>query len=509
MAGIMKTIKILIIAAAAALSVSCSDFLDSFPPYAVDINVSVSDSVAIALTNGCYVPLQSSNLYNQRIWSLDIIAGNSEVGAGGGEDGIETVQCANFAADASNAFALYVWRSPWVGIGQCNTVIQSLTGEGNRTSEEIGNRCLGEAYFLRAHYYYILVRLFGGVPLILEPHEADDNTDSERATLDACYDRIIKDCRQAVSLLPEKKSYTGSDYNRASRDAALCMLADILLTYHPEQNYAEVVNICEQIEEMGYDLSQYDYADNFGMEAQNSQEALFTVGYSGDTQYDFWSGDNQSSWLSAFMGPRNSGMVAGAYGWNLPTQEFMDEWEEGDLRKDVTVFYDGCPAFDNMSYDDSWSNTGYNVRKFLVTKTDSPEYNTSSADFVVYRYADVLLKKAEALNGQGLTEEACAPLNIVRKRAGLPDIETLLPSDITLDSEEGQAWMKEKIIHERRMELAFEGHRWFDMVRIDNGDYALEFLKGIGKNVDRNRLLFPIPLTEMDSNHLMTQNPGY
>ena len=312
-----------------------------------------------------------------------------------------------------------------------------------------------------------------------------------------------------MSLLPEKKSYTGSDYNRASRDAALCMLADILLTYHPEQNYAEVVNICEQIEDMGYDLSQYDYADNFGMEAQNSQEALFTVGYSGDTQYDFWSGENQSSWLSAFMGPRNSGMVAGAYGWNLPTQEFMDEWEEGDLRKDVTVFYDGCPAFDNMSYDDSWSNTGYNVRKFLVTKTDSPEYNTSSADFVVYRYADVLLKKAEALNGQGLTEEACAPLNIVRKRAGLPDIETLLPSDITLDSEEGQAWMKEKIIHERRMELAFEGHRWFDMVRIDNGDYALEFLKGIGKNVDRNRLLFPIPLTEMDSNHLMTQNPGY
>ena len=142
----MKTIKILIIAAAAALSVSCSDFLDSFPPYAVDINVSVSDSVAIALTNGCYVPLQSSNLYNQRIWSLDIIAGNSEVGAGGGEDGIETVQCSNFAADASNAFALYVWRSPWVGIGQCNTVIQSLTGEGNQTSEEIGNRCLGEAY---------------------------------------------------------------------------------------------------------------------------------------------------------------------------------------------------------------------------------------------------------------------------------------------------------------------------------------------------------------------------
>ena len=477
----MKSIRNMIIAAVAAVSVSCSDFLDSFPPYAVDINVSVTDSVAIALTNGCYVPLQSSNLYNQKIWTLDIIAGNSETGGGGGNDGVETIQCENFSADAANLTALCLWRSPWVGIGQCNTVIKSLTGEGNQTSPEIGSRCLGEAYFLRAHYYYLLVRLFGGVPLILEPHEADDDTDSERATADACYERIIKDCQEAINLLPEKRSYSGSDYNRASREAALCMLADIYLTYHPEQHYGEVVSLCDQITAMGYDLSQYDFADNFGMAAQTSQEALFTVGYSGDTQYDFWGGQNQSSWLSAFMGPRDqTKMVAGAYGWNLPTEEFMSQWEDGDLRKDVTVFYDGCPAFDNIAYDDSWSNTGYNVRKFLVTKADSPDYNTSSADFVVYRCADVLLKKAEALNGQGLTEEACIPLNIVRQRAGLPDIETLLPSGIELDSEEGQNWMKEKIIHERRMELAFEGHRWFDMVRIDNGDYALEFLKGIG-----------------------------
>lgn len=88
--------------------------------------------------------------------------GNSEVGAGGGEDGIETVQCANFAAASDNAFALYIWRSPWVGIGQCNIVINSLSADG--MSPEIYNRSMGEAYFLRAHYYYILVRLFGGCP---------------------------------------------------------------------------------------------------------------------------------------------------------------------------------------------------------------------------------------------------------------------------------------------------------------------------------------------------------
>ncbi len=107
------------------------------------------------------------------------------------------------------------------------------------------------------------------------------------------------------------------------------------------------------------------------------------------------------------MGPRNSGMVAGAYGWNLPTEEFIKEYEAGDLRKDVTVLYQGCPAFDGMEYRRSWSGTGYNVRKFLVSKTVSPEYNTNPNNFVVYRYADVLLKKAEALNELGHPDQAC------------------------------------------------------------------------------------------------------
>ena len=107
--------------------------------------------------------------------------------------------------------------------------------------------------------------------------------------------------------------------------------------------------------------------------------------------------------------------------------------------------------------------------------------------------------KAEALNELGKTDQAAIPLNTVRKRAGLDAF-----SDLT------QSEMRDKIIHERRMELAFEGHRWFDMIRLDHGNYALKFLKSIGKtNVTKNRLLFPIPQTEIDANPLMTQNPGY
>ena len=112
-----------------------------------------------------------------------------------------------------------------------------------------------------------------------------------------------------------------------------------------------------------------------------------------------------------------------------------------------------------MAYKSSYSTTGYNVRKFLVSKSVSPEFNTNPANFVVYRYADVLLMKAEALNEQGKTSEAAEPLNIVRRRAGLPDVSGL-----------SQEAMREKIIHERRIELAFEGHRWFDMIRVQHGD---------------------------------------
>lgn len=497
MKSIYKIVSIMIVALSLS---SCKGFLDTLPPYAVSSATELNDSVAVALTNSCYKPLQASNLYNMRIWSLDIIAGNSEVGAGGGNDGQETQDCANFRAAADNAFALYIWRSPWVGIGQCNLVIKTLTEGKDKVSDEILERSLGEAHFLRAHYYYILVRLFGGVPIRTIPHEVDAPTAIKRESLDDCYKLIKADCDSAILHLPTYTSYGKADRNRASREAAMTMLADVLLTWQPDAaNYEEVVNLCEQIGNSGYDLEKCNFEDNFGIKAENSKEAIFTVGYSGSTQYNFWGMDNQSSWLSAFMGPRNTKMVAGGYGWNLPTKEFMSQWEKDDIRKDVTVLYGGCPNFDGYRYDPGTSATGYNVRKFLVSKAYSPEYNTNPSDFIVYRYADVLLKKAEALNELGRTRDAQEPLNIVRKRARLEPITGTQSKEV----------MREIIIKERRMELAFEGHRWFDMIRVQDGKYALKFLKSIGKNPTKERLLLPIPLTEMDSNELMTQNPGY
>ena len=487
--------------AATCMLASCSDFLDKSPLNSVDPETNVTDDVAVALTTACYRTLQSSNMYNQRLWTLDIVAGNSEVGAGGGTDGLETIQAADFITQSDNAMALYMWRSPWVGIGQCNIVLNSLPGAAD-VSDAVRNRCMGEAYFLRAHYYFILVRLYGGVPLRLTPYNPGESTAIARNTKEETYQQILSDCQNAIDLLPAKAEYDAENVGRACREAAMAMMADIKLTLAPQHSeyYQDVVDLCDDIAALGYDLTACNFADNFDATLNNSSESLFEVQYSGSTEYDFWGNNPQSSWLSTFMGPRNSDFVAGSYGWNLPTQEFMDEWEEGDLRKDLTVFYEGCPDFDGKQYKASYSNTGYNVRKFLVTKAVSPEYNTNPANFVVYRYADVLLMKAEALNEMGQTEQAETPLNIVRRRAGLGDVSGL-----------SQEAMRERIIHERRMELAFEGHRWFDLIRIGGaGQYAIDFLHSIGKtNVTRDRLLFPIPQTEMDANPLMTQNPGY
>jgi hypothetical protein len=201
---------------------------------------------------------------------------------------------------------------------------------------------------------------------------------------------------------------------------------------------------------MGYSLNA-NYAENFSPNTKNSNESLFEIQYTGNAGYDFWSNENQSSWLSTFTGPRGSGLVAGGWGWNQPTQEFMDSYEPGDLRKDVTVLYEGCPKFDGKDYKKSYSLTGYNLRKFLVPLSAYPSYDNSPVDFPVLRYADVLLMEAEALNELNRTAEAEAPLNQVRARAGLGAV-TGLSKDA----------FREKVLHERRMELAFEGQRWFD-----------------------------------------------
>lgn len=475
---------------------ACSeDFLTRAPLDSINTeNFYQTEADAITAINGAYQPLQWPKLYNMRMWTSDIMAGNSIVGAGGGDDGRETQDMMNFVTATDNPGVLDLFRGPAPGILRCNTVLKNVPTM--EIDEELKNRILGEAYFLRGLYYFILVRYFGDVPLITEPQEPGDDLRPHRTQQDLVYDQIISDLENAIDLLPEKSTYSSNDLGRAARGAAAGLLAKVHLT---RGAWAEVIPLTEQVTTLGYDLNP-DYADNFDVDNENSIESLFEIQYTSDAGEDFWSNENQASWLSTFTGPRNADMVAGGWGWNQPTREFVESYEEGDLRKDATVLYDGCPPFDGMDYDPVYSTTGYNLRKFMVPKSVAATFDNSPLNFPVLRYADVLLMKAEALNNLGRTEEAETPLNRVRARAGLPALTNL-----------SQEVFREAVLHERRMELAFEGQRWFDLVRVDNGQWGLDFLHSIGRlNASEKHLLFPIPQKEIDANpNLLPNNPGY
>ena len=492
----MKKIKIALYALLTLTMVNCSDdFLDKTQPDTINTgNYPKTGEELITLVNGAYQPLQRPKLYNMRMWTSDIFAGNSIVGAGGGDDGLETTQLSNFVTSTDNQGVLDLWRGPWPGILSSNIIIK--TAPALNIDETIKNRCLGQAYFLRAHYYFILVRFFGDVPLVTEPQDVNGDLYPARAPKTEIYKLIISDLEKAIQFLPTKQQYGDSDKGRASKGAAIGALAKVYLTLGQWQ---KVVDLTTQLEGMGYTLNT-DYSDNFNINKENSVESLFEVQYASDGGYDFWSNENQASWTSTFMGPRGANFVGGGWGWNQPTQEFVNSYEAGDKRKEKTILYEGCPDYDGKKYKANYSLTGYNVKKFLVPLSAFPSYDNSPLNFPIMRYSEVLLMKAEALNELGQTSLAIVPLNLVRGRAGLAPVTSGL----------SQTAFRDKVLHERRMELAFEGQRWFDLIRVNDGQYGLNFLHSIGKtNASTKHLLLPIPQIEIDRNPNLTQNPGY
>lgn len=491
----MKIYKTFLLLALAVITGCSDDFLDRQPLDSINTeNYPATADELVTIVNGAYQPMQRPKLYNMRMWTTDIIAGNSIVGAGGGTDGIETTNMANFVTSTDNAGALDLWRGPWPGILMSNIVLD--VAPTMEIDEDISDRSMGEAYFLRAHYYNILATFFGDVPLVTVPQSSDDDLLPERDSVEEVYAQIINDLNAAAELLPEKSTYNGENLGRVPKAAAYGLLAKVHLSLG---NWQEATDAATEVENLGYALND-NYADNFSIENQNGVESIFEVQYTDDAGEDFWSDDNQSSWTSPFMGPRGANFVAGGYGWNQPTQEFVNSYEEGDLRKDATILYEGGPEFDGKEYDSDYSQTGYNVRKFLVPLSEVSAYDNSPLNFPVLRYADILLVKAEGLNELGRTDEAEDYINMVRNRAGLDDIAQGL----------GQEEFKEAVLHERRMELAFEGQRWLDLIRVNNGQYGLDFLHSIGKNnASQKHLLFPIPQIELDRNPNLSQNPGY
>ena len=230
------------------LVVGCSkDFLDKQPLDTINTeNYPKTADELVTVVNGAYQPLQWPKLYNMRMWTSDIMAGNSIVGAGGGSDGIETQDMSNFVTQPDNAGVLDLWRGPWPGILMSNIVLE--TAPLLDIDEAIKTRSMGEAHFLRALYYFILVRYFGDVPLVTVPLSSDDDLLPARDPVDEVYGLIVDDLNEAIGLLPTKSSYAQQDLGRATKGAAAGLLAKVYLTLG---NYEKVVEMATMVEGLG------------------------------------------------------------------------------------------------------------------------------------------------------------------------------------------------------------------------------------------------------------------
>ncbi|SHJ05814.1 Starch-binding associating with outer membrane [Hymenobacter daecheongensis DSM 21074] len=477
------------------------DFLDVSPTNSVtDENFYQNETDAIQAVNAAYAELSRGGQYNYALWGIgDIMSDNSTTGGGGGGDGIEEQQLDFFNIPASNPMTTRLWNGCYVGIGRANLVLARVPGIVNMRAD-IRKRCLGEAQFLRAKYYFDLVRAYGDVPLIITPPTKTEDSQAPRTPADQVYAQIITDLKAAADALDD--AYSGDDLGRATKWAAKGLLAKVYLT---QGNLPEAAAQARAVIAGSGKSLWADYGDNFKLANENGKESLFEVQYiNGKNEYIF---DGLGFVGNEFFGPRGQKLTPqGGYGFNVPEQEFVQGYENGDKRRDVTIWkpgdvYPAGSATDAQPASLQGSPFGYNCKKWFVGKTNTRVWD-SPLNFPVLRLAEVYLILAEAAGPTVGPDGGLEAINKVRRRAfGLP-IDAPSTRDLTVNTPN----FKQAVIRERRYELAFEDDRWFDLKR--TGDLlTLPALQA--KGVKSFNLLLPIPQTERDANPNLTQNPGY
>ncbi|SMO50467.1 RagB/SusD family nutrient uptake outer membrane protein [Gracilimonas mengyeensis] len=446
---------------------------------------------AVAAINAVYDPLQYRGLFTNSYWSIgDITSDDADKGDGGKSDGPAWWEFDLFDIKSTNSLLTESWADSYTGIYRANIALERIPDI--EMDNNLKQRLMGEAKFLRGFYYFWLVRLFGDVPLITEPQSLGDLKVS-RTPKEEVYAFLIKDLSEAAEVLPE--TYSGSDLGRITKGAANGMLAKV---YMWRKDWQKAADHSKKVIDSGvYELLE-NYGDNFEQEFENSKESVFEIQYVEGGPNGPWGNTADGNIIHISTAPRNSGMP-GLEGWgfNMPTQDLVDAFEEGDPRLEATVLMEGS-TIGGKEYNPEWSSTGYNSRKYLIKTEGFIGWGEDSPVNVrVMRYSEVLLMYAEALNELGETAQAYPYVNQVRARAGLDDLAAGM----------GQSAFREAVYHERRVELAQEGHRWWDLVRTGR---ALDVMRAQGRdNIQEHHLLFPIPQSEIDVNPELTQNPGY
>ncbi len=441
---------------------SCSDSFTDLAPISqrnVGIFYETATDMQVAV-NAIYNTLKTDGCYNQSYWVLQELRSDNTFWDGTGLAEEITV-FDKFTDISTSDITEAAWNDSYLGIARANIVLARLDGVEMDASQR--EQLRGEALFLRSLFYYHLAVGFGNIPLVLTETasvaEGQQHSQVDAATVFA---QLVNDLTEAESKLQER--YTGGDVGRATKGAAGTLLAKVQLT---TGDNASATTTLRRVMGYGYSLVS-DYAQLLGPENEHNSESIFEVEFEGGF------GDQGNSFTSQFNGDLATSVTSGLR--NIPERGLVDAYEVGDARFAASLA--GVTA----------DNTGWTI-KYGITNAFSED--DAPNNWVVFRYADVLLMLAEAL-GEGT--EAYALINEVRTRAGLPNIDANTPGSFA-----------DKLLQERRVELAFENHRWADLLRFG---VAESVMSAQGKPTN-GKLLFAIPQREMDLNSGFRQNSGY
>ena len=499
------SIKILGLVAIFSLLTSCKKWVDYNPHddfLITELDYLKSETDYRTMAVSVYTPIQ---WINQAVPVGDIASDNSVSGGENASDVLSLQQIDDFTHTPVNSTLTELWQAPYEGINRANYMTQykekNIAGE---TVTFAGKDALyGEVYFLRAYYYFHLVKFFGDVPLFVNKRlSLEESKTIARSAKADVYKQIEKDLTDAIAVLPAVQVQKG----RITKYAAQALLGKVYL-------YQNKFDLAASTLENVIVSNAFSLPSNFGNiflpGGENGTESVFEIQYSNTSPYYNWGGvnrgqGNHSVQQCGIRGLNGTAAMPYAAGWstNLPSQNLAAAYAAGDQRKavttlDIEAYKTANPAF-NITYQVApYKNTGLYNQKYLPRKGETSgqiELNYSN-NFRTIRYAEVLLMAAEANNRSTAPNDAKAQgyINLVRQRAFNDNLHNITATGTAL---------RQAIWDERRLELGMEGDRFFDLVRTGQAATKLAgFITG-------KHEVFPIPQVEVDISGLK-QNPGY
>ncbi|WP_312421581.1 RagB/SusD family nutrient uptake outer membrane protein [Epilithonimonas sp.] len=454
---------------------SCSeDFIDVAPTEQVsaeDLSLYNNNEGATNFVNSIYAKFLDWDMSTfSWIGVTSITSDDADKGSTPGDTGSDKdiLDALTFTPSTPSFESLF--SSNYQGINRANQALKYLPQLTN-ADQNLRTRLTGEAKFLRAFMYFTLVRSFGDVPLIdhvpVLGNEEDVDMQLSRKSKEEVYAFIEKDLLDAAAALPNKSAYGAADIGRATKGAAHALLAKVYLY---QKKWQLAVDQCNLV--TGYSLTP-SFIEIYKVTGENNAESIFEIQGSG---IETGKGIQQYTQVQGARG-------TGGWGWgfNTPTQNLYDAFTaEGDTeRRDATIMKRGMTLYDGRVVGADADNPYYNYKAYSSAYTTQSSTDTNIR---YLRYAEVLLIKAEALNELGQTSAAIPLLNQVRQRAKINNTTASSQADVRL-----------AIWKERRLELAFEHDRWFDLVRTGQAESAMA---ANGKTfIVGKHEVFPLPQT--------------